>query len=328
MSHLRTTKEDIVDGEPIDIAAKVLQQRTFDDGNTQVLLEDIEGKELELKIWAGDLKTDGLEDGEWYCFENAEGDIYNGKVGLGSNRGELEFKYLPEPPECAATEPEQEETIEQVEGDAVALDIETISQVPEAEFDFENSDHVELLCIGVGYTSSLGTPGVSEVLFRSGTTPATEAALLKEFCGYVETRDPDYLVMFKGDFDRRHLLGRAERLVDVESSLDPRIETMFTEREVVNLDPWGSLEENAGVPPTYWDIYDHSLNPAKWRADHPRYSGDVSEPQVRNTDVPYFGERYLELCEDDTNGSERRALRELLRHYTVADIDPLFGLVD
>ena len=328
MSYSQATKEDIVDGEPIDIAAKVLQQRTFDDGNTQILLEDIEGEQLELKIWAGDLETDGLEDGEWYCFENAEGDIYNGKVGLGSNRGELELRHLPEPPEDAVIEQEQKGAIEQVEGDVVALDIETISQVSEAEFDFENSDHVELLCIGVGYTPSLGMPGTSEVLFRSGMTPATETALLEEFCGYVEARDPDQLVMFKGDFDRRHLLGRAKRLVDVESGLDARVEALFAEREVVNLDPWGSLEENASVLPTFWDIYDHSLDPAEWRTDHPRYSGDLSDPKVTNADIPYFGERYLELCEDDTDGGEQRALRELLRHYTVADIDPLFELVD
>ncbi len=317
-----------MDGESINIAAKVIQQRAFDDGNTQVLLEDIEGEQLELKIWAGDLETDGLEDGEWYCFENAEGDVYNGKVGLGSNRGKLQLRHLPEPPGGATNEREQEEPIEQIVGDAVALDIETISQVPEEEFDFENSDHVELLCIGVGYTPNLGTPGASEVLFRTGTAPATEASLLEEFCGYVEARDPDQLVMFKGDFDRRHLLGRAERLVDLESELDARIESIFVEREVVNLDPWGSLEENADVPPTYWDIYDHALDPAEWRTDHPRYSGDISDPRVTNTDVPHFGERYLELCDENADGRERRALRELLRHYTVADIDPLFELVD
>jgi hypothetical protein len=40
-----------------------------------------------------------------------------------------------------------------------------------------------------------------------------------------------------------------------------------------------------------------------------------------------FGERYLELCDEGATGHEYRALHELIRHYTVADIDPLFEMI-
>lgn len=322
-----TTKGDIVDEEPIDIAAKVLQKRTFDDGNTQVRLKDTEGEELDLKIWDGDYPTEEIETDCWYRIDNALGDVYKGTVGLGSNRGEIRLNKLSSPPGNVQEVQSGSASDNSAGTDVVALDIETVSQVPEEEFEFENSDHVELLCIGIGYAPTVGQPGDSEVLFRSGTTPASEAELLDELCEYVETHDPDRLVMFKGDFDKTHLLGRAERLAEIDSSLNTRVESIFTEREFVNLDPWGSLEENADVPPTYWDVYVHSLDPAEWRADHPRYNGDLSDPRVTNKDVPYFGERFLELCETGEQERERRALRELLRHYTVTDIRPLFDLI-
>jgi hypothetical protein len=141
----QATKEDVVNEEPIDIVGRVVQQRTFDDGNTQVLLEDIDGNELKLKIWAGDLEVDGLEANAWYCFENVLGDIYEGQVSIGSNHGKINFRQLPEPPEGAAKKDSETETsTEQNDEDVVALDIETISRVSEEEFDFENSDHVEL----------------------------------------------------------------------------------------------------------------------------------------------------------------------------------------
>jgi len=94
------------------------------------------------------------------------------------------------------------------------------------------------------------------------------------------------------------------------------------------LDPWGSLEDNADVSETHWDIYKHSLNPAEWRKDHRRFDGNPDDPVVYNVDIPYFGQRYLELTEQSESAPEYRALHELLRHYTVADIDPLFELLE
>ena len=325
----QTTKEDIADGEPISIAAQVLQHRTFDDGNTQVQLQDTEGQEFLLKIWDGDLPAFEFRENEWILLEDALGDIYNGNVNVGSNYGDIQVTYLESPP-TSVDQDEADNTATdstQQTGGVVALDIETISTVPEGEFEFDNSDHLELLCIGVGYAPYQGAPGTSHTLFRSGTTDASEAALLQQFCDYVESHTPSQLVTFKGDFDHQHLIGRAEKLSEIEPILGTRVRNLFTEHEWTNLDPWGSLEDNADVSTTHWDIYEHSLHPAEWRKDHPRFDGDSDDPTVYNLDIPYFGQRYLELTEQPESPPEHRALHELLRHYTVADIDPLFELL-
>lgn len=327
MSVPENTKADIENDEPIDIAAKVKDKHTFDNGDTKVLFEDIGGEEFELKIWAGDDPVGDPDVDEWVLLENAMGDVYKGKSNVTSNHGKLSFQHLSEPP-VEQTMPRPEEEEEHREKTSVlALDIETISLVSEEEFDFENSDHLELLCIGVGYSPDLGTPGQSKVLFRAGKSAADEADLLEALCDYCESHQPDRVVMFKGDFDKRQLIGRAERLNDVRAELLSRVQAIFDDHEVTNLDPWGSLEDNADVPSTYWDIYNHSLHPPEWRESHPRCDEDIDDPRVFNFDIPYFGERYLETLESNNDERERRALHELLRRYTVTDIDPLFGLV-
>jgi DNA polymerase family B, exonuclease domain. len=267
----QTTKDDITDEDTISIAAQVLQHRTFDDGNTQVQLQDIEGQEFLLKIWDGDLPDFEFRENEWILLEDALGDIYNENVNVGSNYGDLQVTYLESSPSSVdQDEPDDTATDStQQTGGVVALDIETISTVPEAEFEFDNSDHLELLCIGVGYAPYQGAPGTSRTLFRSGTTDVSEAALLQQFCEYVESHTPSHLVTFKGDFDYQHLIGRAERLSEIEPDLSTRVRSLFTEQDWTNLDPWGSLEDNADVNKTHWDIYDHSLTPAEWRKDTP-----------------------------------------------------------
>jgi hypothetical protein len=250
---------------------------------------------------------------------------------VGSNYGDLQVTSLESPPTTVDRDEPDDTATESTQqtGGVVALDIETISTVPEAEFEFDNSDHLELLCIGVGYAPYQGAPGTSRTLFRSGTTDVSEAALLQQFCDYVESHTPSHLVTFKGDFDYQHLIGRAERLSEIEPDLSTRVRGLFTEHDWTNLDPWGSLEDNADVSKTHWDIYEHSLTPAEWRKDHPRFDGDPDDPIVYNVDIPYFGQRYLELTEQPESGHrEQRALHELLRHYTVADIDPLFELLE
>jgi len=196
----QTTKEDIDDGEPISIAAQVLQHRTFDDGNTQVRLQDTEGQEFLLKIWDGDLPAFEFREDEWILLEDALGDIYNGDVNVGSNYSDVQLTYLESPP-SSVDQDEPDNTAAdstQQSGGVVVLDIETISTVPEAEFEFDNSDHLELLCIGVGYAPHQGAPGATHTLFRSGTTDVSEAALLRQFCEYVESHAPSHLVTFKG----------------------------------------------------------------------------------------------------------------------------------
>lgn len=327
MEYPRTTKHDIEDGVSISILAKVTNGETFDDGNERYQLTDIEGNSVHLKIWAAEADRYDIETGNWYLFQEAEGDLFRGDRKLSSNRGDMEAIALDEPPEFVdVAEFEPVEFGELTEGSVLALDIETISTVPETEIDLENSDHVELLCIGVGFAPAVGSPGSSRVLFRRGSSSTAEVDLLERFCEYVEARDPDQLLVFKGDFDVRHLRGRAAR-VDEGSGISDRVNTLFDTYELVNLDPTGSLEENADVLETHWDIYNHSLNPADWRADHPNYRGDVSDPVVTNKDIPYFGKRYLQLCDEGVDNREYRALHELLRHYTISDIDPLFSMI-
>jgi len=94
------------------------------------------------------------------------------------------------------------------------------------------------------------------------------------------------------------------------------------------LGPWGSLEDNADVRKTHWGIYEHFLSPTEWRKDHPRVDDDPDDPVVYNVDIPYFGQRYLELTEQPESAPEYRALHELLRNYTPADIDSLFKLLE
>jgi hypothetical protein len=323
MEYPQTTKADIEDGEPISIVAKVTNARTFDDGNEMYYLRDIEGNETRLKIWSAETDRYDIQVERWYLFQDAEGDTYDDPM-LGSNRGDMQTIALDKPPEFVE-EPTEVETEEVVEDGALAVDIETVSLVGETELDLDNSDHVALLCIGVGYTSEIGLPGRSTVLFREGTSERHEAALLERFCEYVEERNPDQLILFKGDFDLTHLQGRATRVAE-DAGLGHRVRSVFENHRVVNLSPPGSLEDNVEVVPTYWDIYNHSLNPAEWRRDHPNYTGELNNPEVTNKDIPYFGDRYLELREQGADDREFRALHEMIRHYTTSDIDPLFGL--
>jgi len=321
------TREDIVDDEPIDLVGKVEHVDQFDDGNERYHLTDIVGNRTTLKIWSDETDGYDIEPDAWYLFEDAGGDIYRGDSKLKSNYGNMAATRLDGMPDIVDREAVETAGLEELsDGGIVAFDIETISTVPESELDLDNSDHVELLCIGVGYAPAAGQPGKSEVLVRDGISIESEAELIERFCEYVEAADPEYLLLFKGDFDLNHVPGRAERTGS--DALSDRVQTVLGEREIINLDPPGSLEDNIDEPTeTYWDIYEHTLSPGDWRVDHPKYTGEIDDPTVSNKDIPYFGERYLELVEQDQDNQEVRALYELIRHYTVADIDPLFEMV-
>ena len=324
MDFPRTTKPDIEDRESIDIIGRVIQGKSFDNGDQKYRLLDPEQNEIELKIWASESDNYDIETDHWYLLERAEGDEYKGDRKLSSNRGKMGVTLLEEPPEFVKV-PENNDSPQQVDGGVLAIDIETISTVSEHQLDLDNSDHIELLCIGVGFASEAGSPGRSQVLFREGTSVDDERELLERFCEFVDSRSPDQLLLFKGDFDIQHLQGRAKR-VGSDSGLEDRVRDIFETHEINNLNPLGKLEENYDTPDTYWDIYNHSLNPANWRKDHPNYDGDLDDPTVSNKDIPYFGERFLELCDQNEITREYRTLRELIRHYTIADIDPLFDV--
>jgi hypothetical protein len=321
------TKSDIEDGEPMSLVGWVQNHTRFDDGNEIYYLKDVDDEEVELKVWAAETDQYDVEDGQWYVFRDAEGDVWQSDRKLSSNRGEMSVEELDGSPDFADVPGGSTVGASELsDGGILAVDIETVSTVPEDELDLDDSAHLELLCMGVGFAPEPGVPGDSTVLFRTGPSPAAEAELLERFCEYVDERGPEQLVLFRGEFDLQHLRGRAARVGD--DALERRVRDVFDDHRVVDLTPPGSLEDNVDDPvETYWDVYAHSLDPAAWRADHPRYDGDPEDPVVTNKDVPHFGERYLELCASAPESREHRALRELLRHYTVADIDPLFELV-
>jgi|GEM_PF-3474295 len=323
----RNTREDIVDSNTINIVSRVDQVQRFDDGNELYHLTDIEGNRTTLKIWRNETDQYDIEPDDWYLFKEAEGDVYQGDKKLSSNRGDMVVTPLEGIPDIVDKAAIENSSFEELsDGGIVAFDIETISTVPESELDLDNSDHLELLCIGVGYALGPGQPGMSDVLVRDGRSAESEAELIARFCDYVEETDPEHLLLFKGDFDLNHVPGRAERVGS--EALGERVQGILEKRETINLDLPGSLEDNLDEPvETHWDIYEHSLNPADWRVSHPAYDGDPDDPIVTNKDIPYFGERYLELVEQGEDNREVRALYELIRHYTVADIDPLFEIV-
>lgn len=325
---------DIVDGEVIDIVAEVLQSKTYDDGNKDIRLRDAEGEVFRLKIWEGDADDVDLERDTWYVFRQAQGDIYQGEANLTSNYGRIEFDPLDDPPEFVERPAGQaaERPINPKEGGVVAFDIETISTVPQDELDFEDSSHFQLLAIGLGYASGRGQPPETEVLIRKGRSPIEEISLLDGFCDYIESRDPSSLITFAGDFDRGHILGRAAILAESENWSDDRVRAIFDNYQHEDIDRLGTLEENVDVQPTYWDIYNHALDPPTWRENHPRWAASkpTDDPVVTNRDIPYFGEKFLELADSSERSAveerEYRAIEELIRHYTVADVEPIFRL--
>lgn len=323
------TRDDIEDDVVIDFAARVLRIWEFDDG-PKAELEDLNGSTVDIKIWEDDADTDVLAEGDWFLFESAKGDIYEGEVTLGSNFGNLTIEPI-DPPAERDGSAGASTAAGHAEGGVLAFDVETISTVPGDDFDVANSDHVELLSIGVGYATDGKSPAETDVLVRSGTGVDDEVALLESFCEHVEARDPDQLLVYEGlEFDEAHLLGRAERAGG--ESLHARVRAIFDEYELRNVERSGTLESTAAVEPTYWDVYTHSLEPPEWRRSHPRWDEDepIDRPTVENADVPYFGERYLELVDDVDDprqgGPELRALRELIVHYTRARTEGLFGL--
>lgn len=93
-----TTKPDIEDRESIDIVGKVIQGKSFDNGDQKYRLLDPEQNEIELKIWASEADNYDIETGHWYLLERAEGDEYNGDRKLSSNRGNMGVTLLEEQP--------------------------------------------------------------------------------------------------------------------------------------------------------------------------------------------------------------------------------------
>lgn len=331
MKHPDATREHIEQNESIDVLVRVesLQKVDGDDFDLKATLADRTGKQFGLTVFAGDGQNYTFSEGGWYVLRNASGNIYNGTPELRSNFGKMTVEQVPPPsPEDAPIRRTEADRREAQAGGIAALDIETLTTVPESELDLGNSDHVELLCVGLGYQPDPDAPAETTVSFREDRSPESELALIESVCEWIERRDPSVLLTYKGaDFDVEHLRNRPE-LTGAEMDANP-FESLLETVEYHDIDRGGKLAHVADVDPTYWDVYEHSLNPAEWRVEQGKSGSAVAAFELDGGDVPYFGERYLELRERGETGSvEYRALREMLRRYAAGDVRPLFDLFE
>lgn len=366
MEYPSATRDDIEQDEEIDILVRVEE---VNDGRGKIdsLVRTVDrlGNSIPLTVFESNPEYQ-FTPGNWYVLRRASGNYYERKdrLELRSNFGKLSVDAVPEPsPEVAPvlapdsvqqadteSDPQQSAGTGTAGSDAppdggtLALDIETVSAVPESEVDLDDSETLELLCVAVGYRDRPGGRVDSEVLFREGTDDQSELGLYVDLCDWIEARDPDRLLTYNGNgFDLPHLRTRIELVADASdlwSETVKRVVRLFGTSDGpgaldhTDLYERGSLADVTDQRPTYWDVYRHSLDPTDWRAEQ-REAGrfptdwDLDDPRVRNGDVPGFGDRYLSLVADGERDSvEARALRELLRHYAVADVDPLFALDD
>lgn len=331
MKHPDATREDIEQNEAIDMLVRVesVQEVDGDDFDLKATLADRTGKQFGLTVFAGDGQNYTFSEGDWYVLRNASGNIYNGSPELRSNFGKMTVEQVPPPsPEDAPIRRAETDRREDRSGGVAALDIETLTTVPESELDLRNSDHVELLCVALGYQPGSEGPAETTVFFREDRSQESELALVESVCEWIQRRDPSVLLTYKGaDFDVEHLRNRPE-LTGAETDANPFAELLETV-EYRDLDRGGKLDHVATVESTYWDVYDHSLNPVSWRVEQGKSGSALADPELDGGDVPYFGERYLELCErEGADSVERRALREMIRRYAVADVRPLFDLFE
>lgn len=197
-------------------------------------------------------------------------------------------------------------------GSAIAIDIETVS--PDIEDpNLQNPDHVELLCIGVGYSQGPESPVETHVLFRREQTPESELELLYRLYEWVRTHISDYLLTYNGTkFDLLHLRGRADR---AERAAGVSVEA----RDWV--DAITGVHTHRDLFIETCDLYDEwiKLEEACRRLDIPvsetEHDGEVTD----NMSIPDLGRRFLQ-GDSDVFGT--------LINYTEGDIEPLFELAE
>lgn len=329
MSYPETTRDDIEQNESMDILVRVesVTEVENDSFDLKATLVDKSGKQFGLTVFAGDGDSYTLKPDQWYVLRNASGNVYNQNPELRSNFGKMTVEQVRRPsPDFAPIVRTETDRRESQSGGVLALDIETLATESEADIDLGNSEHVELLCVALGYRPDPDAPAETTVLFRDSPRPESEVELVEAVCEWINRRDPSTLVTYMGrDFDIEHLRNRPRLAGTATNPFEDLLETV----EHRDIDRGAKLTHVADVEPTHWDIYDHSLNPTAWRVEQGKSGSALSSPEIDGGDVPYFGERYLELCERGEDGSvECRALREMIRRYAVGDVRPLFDLYE
>ncbi|QZA88211.1 hypothetical protein K0C01_10525 [Salinarchaeum sp. IM2453] len=325
--------DDIEEGTKISIVAQVDSIHKGGNVRERILLTDIDGNTTTLTLFEGSPQYELTED-QWYLFQDANGNVYNGQKELEPNYGDLSIEPVDPPEDLISTNAENKtpEDLNTADG-RLALDIETIQTVDEAELDLSNSDHLELLCVGVGYQPHPSGQIETDVLFREELSPTAEIDLINELCDWLETRDANTLLTYNGEFDLGHIRGRAklasQALPQQDRNVVERVEDLFSQLTHDDLmRPGFSLETVADVPKTYWDIYKHGMDATDWRyrqkelgifdEDRP-----LDDPIISGSDIPYFGRELL----NSTKGTTKyRTLYEMIYQYAVSDVEPLFEL--
>ncbi|WP_154658665.1 hypothetical protein [Halopiger djelfimassiliensis] len=326
--------DDIEQNEDISRVVKVNAIYEGNNVRERVLLTDINGNDVQLTLFDQSPEYDLVEN-QWYLFQSASGNIYQGQKELRPNFGDLSIEPIDPPKDLLSNVEENENESSTADGadGNLALDIETIQTVEEGELDLDNPNHLELLCIGVGYQPSSDGPIETDVLFREGSSTAAELDLIESLCDWLETREATTLLTYNGEFDLGHIQARAELASQATKQRDgktvQRVEKLFSQLTHNDLKrPGLSLETVADVPETYWDIYNHNIDPTDWRRTQKELGNfdedrPLDDPVISGSDIPYFGQEFL----TSTKGSPKyRALYEMIYRYAISDVEPLFDL--
>ena len=314
---------------------------------------DVMGTHAKITIFDddnSDLTEYSFEESCWYEFSDINPDVFQGTVGIKA-KWARKVQQLRKSPEQSSRA--QDNVVRQLgeSGDVAALDIETITTVPERDLEPTNPDHQELLCIGVGYRSSPDAEVEVDVLFREDASPSAELKALEAAATWFEARDIEVLLTFGGAwFDLPVMVGRADRVAttlneperaeNVRATLESfyHADLSATKNRVLGE---GSLEDMANhvgspAPKTHWTDYETGLAPENWRETQWEVmredgrnppSDEVADHVVFNSDVPYLGDAWL-TAQAEGDHERCAALKECLETYTSADIRPLYAIAD
>jgi hypothetical protein len=224
----------------------------------------------------------------------------------------------------------------------LAVDIETASPHKEPGRDnFQDTSYFDLVAVGLGYQAGPGEPVETEVVFRDGGwEDKSTSDLLQRADAWCREREADAVLTHNGErFDEIHLKGWAEQVSEqgpwpeaherVSSLLSSHIDLnpLAVERYQDRLESWRDLVkledvcdwEGISVPETRYDDYDVGK-----LTQHEA----IDAPHVTNVHIgEVLGEAYVEhKIRGTTDTQQFQELERLLRHYTEADIEPLFRL--
>lgn len=219
----------------------------------------------------------------------------------------------------------------------LAIDIETASPHSTPRGDMQNTDHFELVAVGLGYQNRPGGTIESDVLFRDGDWELYHTTeLLSRVEQWIKSHNPNYALTYNGsNFDATHLLNWAQQ-ADEEyktTTFTDTFETVF-DNHIDLIRPASSVLEGSGS--SYLSL-DDALTAADIETQNTYYSKynlpteftqQFETQYVQNSDVGrVLGETYVEhIATPTTPTAAYTDVESLLYDYTVSDIEPLFEL--